>query len=193
MVAGFVVFFIRPPGALGRVSWGTERGDGNTGGFFVNANFVQFNSSGKAHPMEDLLVQPGLVIPDHELSVSTSRSGGPGGQHVNTTATRVTLRWNVRTTQALDPARRDRLIARLGGRVTADGDVLVHVSSSRSQSQNRAEALERLAEIVRKALVERKKRKPTRPSRSSRERRLREKKQHSGRKAARRGPSSDEG
>ena len=143
--------------------------------------------------MDDLVVEPGLVIPDHELSVSTSRSGGPGGQHVNTTATRVTRRGTVRPTHALDPARRDRLIARLGGRVTAEGDVLVHVSSSRSQSQNRAEALERLAEIVRKALVERKKRKPTRPSRGARERRLREKKQHSGRKAARRGPSSDEG
>lgn len=142
--------------------------------------------------MEDLVVDAGLVIPGHELSVATSRSGGPGGQHVNTTATRVTLRWNVRETQALDPARRDRLLARLGNRLTLDGDLLVHVSSSRSQSQNRAEALERLAEVVRKALVERKKRKPTRPSRGSRERRLREKKEHSGRKAARRGPSSDD-
>ena len=142
--------------------------------------------------MEDLVVDAVLVIPGHELSVATSRSGGPGGQHVNTTATRVTLRWNVRATQALDPARRDRLLARLDNRLTADGDLLVHVSSSRSQSQNRAEALERLAEIVRKALVERKKRKPTRPSRGAKERRLREKKEHSGRKAARRGPSADD-
>ena len=142
--------------------------------------------------MEDLVVDAVLVIPGHELSVATSRSGGPGGQHVNTTATRVSLRWNVRATQALDPARRDRLLARLKSRLTADGDLLVHVSSSRSQSQNRAEALERLAEIVRKALVERKKRKPTRPSRGARERRLREKKEHSGRKAARRGPSADD-
>ena len=142
--------------------------------------------------MEDLVVDAVLVIPGHELSVATSRSGGPGGQHVNTTATRVSLRWNVRATQALDPARRDRLLARLKNRLTADGDLLVHVSSSRSQSQNRAEALERLAEIVRKALVERKKRKPTRPSRGARERRLREKKEHSGRKAARRGPSADD-
>jgi ribosome-associated protein len=142
--------------------------------------------------MEDLVVEPGLVIPGHELSIATSRSGGPGGQHVNTTATRVTLRWNVRATEALDPSRRDRLIARLGNRVTADGDLLVHVSSSRSQSQNRSDAFERLAQLVRKALVERKKRKPTRPSRSSKERRLREKKEHSGRKAARRGPSADD-
>ncbi len=142
--------------------------------------------------MEDLAVQPGVVIPGHELTVATSRAGGPGGQHVNTTATRVTLRWNVRSTQALDGPRRDRVIARLGKRVTADGDVLVHVSSSRSQSQNRSEALERLAEIVRRALVERKKRKPTRPSRGAKERRLREKKERSGRKADRRGPAADD-
>jgi ribosome-associated protein len=142
--------------------------------------------------MEDLAVEPGLVIPGHELDVATSRAGGPGGQHVNTTATRVTLRWNVRATTALDPARRDRLIARLGNRVTADGDVLVHAASSRSQSQNRQEALERLAEIVRKAMVVQKKRKPTRPSRGSKERRLREKKARSGRKADRRGPAADE-
>jgi ribosome-associated protein len=142
--------------------------------------------------MEDLEIQPGVVIPAHELTITASRAGGPGGQHVNTTATRVTLRWNVRTTSAVDEARRDRLLAALGTRVTLDGDVLVHVASSRSQSSNREEALERLAEMVRKALVPKKKRKKTKPSRGAVERRLKSKKARSGKKASRKDPSSED-
>lgn len=133
-------------------------------------------------PVEaDLPVDPLLTVPGDELSVSTSRSGGPGGQHVNTTESRVSLRWNVHTSRALDDEARARLVAALASRLTAAGDVVVHVSTERSQHANREIARERLSSILRAARQRPKARRPTRPTRAADRQRLSAKKQRKAR------------
>ncbi len=141
--------------------------------------------------MEDLEVQPGVTIPGNELSESHSRSGGPGGQHVNTTSSRITLRWII-PDSALPQALRDRLIQRLGSRLTTRGELIVHSDGRRSQLRNRESARERLAEIVRGALVQQKKRRATRPTRGSQRRRVQAKKQRGDRKRLRGRVSRDD-
>lgn len=120
----------------------------------------------------DLRVRADLLIPATELREAASRSGGPGGQHVNKTSTRVSLRWNVRKSAAPSDAQRERIEARLSTRLTRGGDLVVHCDGTRSQSRNRELARERLAELVAGALARRKARRPTRPSKASRERRV---------------------
>ncbi len=136
--------------------------------------------------MSDLRVQPGLVIPAAELRESASRSGGPGGQHVNKTSTRVTLRWNLDDSDCVTAAQRTRLRRRLGSRLTQSGDVVVHARRHRSQARNRVLARERLAELLREALAPRRPRVPTRPTRASKERRLEAKRRRSTLKRLRR-------
>ncbi|MSQ03633.1 MAG: aminoacyl-tRNA hydrolase [Myxococcales bacterium] len=126
-----------------------------------------------------------LTIPGDELAVSTSRAGGPGGQHVNTTDSRVTLRWNVRTSVALPDEARAWLLAKLAARLTLEGEVMVSVSDERSQLLNRQLARERLAALIRAARVVPKARRPTRPTWGSRQRRLTSKKSRSDRLQAR--------
>ncbi|HKQ62027.1 MAG TPA: alternative ribosome rescue aminoacyl-tRNA hydrolase ArfB, partial [Candidatus Polarisedimenticolaceae bacterium] len=96
-------------------------------------------------------IEPGLVIPDEELTFRASRSGGPGGQHVNKVSTKITLEFDVAASRALSDAQRERIRERLGTRL-ARGHLL-HVSASRQRSQaaNRREALERFAELLRRA------------------------------------------
>jgi ribosome-associated protein len=132
-----------------------------------------------------LRIQPGLLIPETELTESYSRAGGPGGQHVNKVATRATLRWDIASSAVLRQTQRSRLLDKLSSRLSGEGVLSVHVSSSRSQSANRQEARERLAELVRAALVVQRKRRATRPTRASRERRLNEKKRKGERKRGR--------
>jgi ribosome-associated protein len=134
-----------------------------------------------------LVVDDTLAIPRGELTVRATRAGGPGGQHVNTSSTRVELLWNPATSQVLDDGRRQRLLERLAARLDGEGNVRVVASEFRSQAQNRVRAEERLAELVRRALVVPKKRKKTRPSRGAIERRLEEKRRQSLRKRDRRG------
>jgi ribosome-associated protein len=136
--------------------------------------------------MKDLPVQAGLVIPGSELEESASRSGGPGGQHVDKTSTRVSLRWNVERSACLTRAQRGRLRRKLATRLTARGDVVVHARRHRSRARNRELARERLAELVRGALAVQRRRVPTRPSRASRERRLEAKRRRSALKRLRR-------
>ena len=138
-----------------------------------------------------LQVNERLAIPRAELEFRASRSGGPGGQHVNTSSTRVELLWNVRASAALDDAQRTQLLERLASRVDGQGNVRVVASDSRSQRQNRERAEERLAALLRDALVVRKKRRPTKPSRAAKEERLSEKKKRGERKKNRRGGFDD--
>ncbi len=133
-----------------------------------------------------LVVGPGLAIPRAELEVKATRAGGPGGQHVNTSSTRIELRWNVRTSRALDDALRDRLLARLANRLDSDGGVRVVASEYRSQRQNREAAEARLAALVRAATAVPKRRKPTKPTRTSIVRRIEGKRHQSEKKSSRR-------
>lgn len=137
-------------------------------------------------PTDALAVTPRLAIPRAELEVKATRAGGPGGQHVNTSSTRIELRWNVRTSRALDDALRDQLLARLASRLDTDGGIRVVASEYRSQRQNREAAEARLAALVRAATVVPKRRKPTKPTRTSIVRRMEGKQHQSDKKAARR-------
>jgi ribosome-associated protein len=128
----------------------------------------------------------GLVIPDGELIERFSRSGGPGGQGVNTTDSRVELRWNLAASEAVSDAQRERLRERLAGRL-ADGALTIVASQRRSQLQNRQAARARLAALLAEALrPPPAARRETRPSRAARQRRL-EAKRHRGEVKAMRG------
>ena len=118
----------------------------------------------------------GLVIPWVELELRRSRSGGPGGQHVNKVETKVEVRWDVAASPALDERRRARLTAALGTRLVGGGVLVVRSSAERSQEANRRAALERLAALVEAALRPRKPRRPTAPTAASRARRVETKK-----------------
>ena len=137
---------------------------------------------------DDVRVDASLTIPGDELVIRASRAGGPGGQHVNTTSTRIELRWDVRTSRAPDETQRARLLERLASRLTADGVLVLHASEHRSQLRNREAAVGRLRTIVAEALVEQEERRATRPSRAARRRRLDEKRVRGRTKELRRRP-----
>ena len=138
---------------------------------------------------DDLVVDERRVIPRAELSSRASRAGGAGGQHVNTSSTRVEVLWNPSTSRALRDEERARVIEKLAARLDADGRVRVVASDTRSQKQNRELAEGRLAALVKRALAVPRKRKATRPTKASTERRLDEKKRDSKKKSERRSAS----
>lgn len=147
-----------------------------------------------APPAGDVLRVDGatpLAIPRSELAARASRAGGPGGQHVNTSSTRIELLWNPSRSRALDDAIRSRLVEKLASRLDAEGNVRVVASEHRSQLQNRQAAEARLVELLRKALVVPKPRKKTKPTKASKERRLEAKKRRGERKKGRRGGWTD--
>jgi ribosome-associated protein len=133
----------------------------------------------------DVRVNDELVIPAGELVYRASRSGGPGGQHVNTSSTRVELVWDVRGSAALTDPQRERILEKLASRVTAEGALILASSTTRSQHRNREDVTERLAELLRQALHVPRPRRKTRPPKASREARLRQKKMRSERKRLR--------
>ena len=138
-------------------------------------------------PGEGLDLGAGRTIPRAELSSRASRAGGAGGQHVNTSSTRVEVLWNPSRSVALTDDERPRVLERLAARLDAEGNVRVVASDTRSQKQNRDLAELRLADLVRRALIVPRKRKATRPSRASRENRLEQKRKGSEKKRERRG------
>jgi len=133
-----------------------------------------------------IVVSPTLVIPPNELTFRATRAGGPGGQHVNTSSTRIELLWDVTHSTVITEEERSRLLEKLAARLDAEGMVRVVASDRRSQAQNRQAAAERLAGIVKQALVVPRKRRKTRPPAASREQRLSQKRQRSERKRDRR-------
>jgi len=123
----------------------------------------------------DVYVKDGIIIPEHELEITTSRSGGAGGQHVNKTDTRITVRWNVNNTRILTDEQRSRVLEKLASRLTAEGDLIIHNSESRSQQHNKKMALDALARTIHKALHVPKKRMKTHVSTAAKEARVHEK------------------
>ena len=138
-----------------------------------------------------LAVNDSLSIPRNELDVRVSRASGAGGQHVNKTSSRVEIFWNIPGSRALTDEQRTRLLDKLSSRLTTEGSIRVVASDMRSQSRNRDLAEERLAELVRRALVVPRKRKPTKPTRAAKEARLESKKLHSNKKRTRQDKSFD--
>lgn len=138
-----------------------------------------------------LVVNGRVRIPANELTVRASRAGGPGGQHVNTSSTRVEAVWVMRESSALTDEQRARLEERLASKLDARGALRVVAADTRSQTQNRTLALERLARTVREALVVPKVRRKTAPSRGQREARLEQKKRRSHVKRDRRWNTDD--
>lgn len=128
----------------------------------------------------------GIRIPDSELTWRFSRSSGPGGQHVNTTDTRVELTWSLDETTVLTKVQKDAASAALKGRLTG-GNITVVGSRYRSQTRNREDAKARLEQLVGTAIVPPRQRHRTRPTRASVERRLTAKRRQSERKRDRRG------
>jgi ribosome-associated protein len=118
----------------------------------------------------------GLQIPEEDLVFITSRSGGPGGQNVNKVSSRVTLRYDLEASKALTADQRDRIRAKLASRITKDGILQVTSQRTRSQEMNRADVVDRFAELLRGALHTDKARIKTKATRASQEERLQGKK-----------------
>lgn len=133
-----------------------------------------------------LRVNARLAIPRAELDVRASRASGAGGQHVNKTSTRVEITWNAAASPSISDADRARILTRLASRLSAQGELRIVASDTRSQLQNRELAEGRLADILRRALVIPKPRKKTRPSRAAKEARLTDKRHVSEKKRVRR-------
>lgn len=130
---------------------------------------------------------PGVVLPARLLEASFSRSGGPGGQHVNKVETRVDLRLDLDGARAfLGEAGVARVRGRLAGRLDSAGRLFLSCQENRSRARNLADALDRMERLLADALREPKRRRSTRPSRSSRERRLDSKRHRSRIKRQRR-------
>lgn len=132
-----------------------------------------------------LRVNDALAIPVAEIRYRASRSGGPGGQHVNTSSTKIELEFDVASSPSLTDAQRARIQERLANRIDGDGVLRLSSSSSRSQHQNREDATERLAALLADAMKERKRRRKTRVPRRAKEARLKQKKKRAETKKAR--------
>lgn len=133
-----------------------------------------------------------LPIPESEFEFKATRSGGPGGQHVNTSSTRVEVRWNLVRSTAPTDAERARLMEQLGPRLDGEGWIRVVSSATRSQLRNREAAKERLVELIARALVVPKARKPTKMPKAVRAERLEAKRRQGRLKADRRRPRHDD-
>ena len=126
-----------------------------------------------------LQINDSLWIPRAELTYRATRSGGPGGQHVNTSSSRVELAWDVDGSPSLTDEQRALIKAKLANRINSEGVMLLSGSEQRSQHQNKESVTARFAQLVAQALIIPKARKKTRPSRAAKEARLQEKKKRS--------------
>ena len=136
--------------------------------------------------MDDaVVVNPELTIPRSELTYRATRAGGPGGQHVNTSSTKVELSWDVANSQSLTDDQRRRITEKLATRIAEDGVLRLTSAGSRSQHQNKEDVTERFGRMIEQALRIPKPRRKTKPSRASKEARLKSKKKRSETKSNR--------
>jgi ribosome-associated protein len=131
------------------------------------------------------------VIPESELEFRFFRAGGPGGQNVNKVSTSVQMRFDARNSPSLRDPVRERLMKLAGSRLTLDGVIVITAVRFRTQERNRADALERLQDLVDKASIAPTYRVPTRPTRASKERRLQAKSGRATIKSGRGKPTLD--
>ena len=141
---------------------------------------------------DTLRITDRVAIPRSELEARATRSSGPGGQHVNTSSTRIELRWNLLNSVALDDGERTRAAAKLASRLDGEGFLRVVSSATRSQRRNRDTAEDRLADLLRRALAIPRKRVRTKPGRAAKEARLDAKKRRGKRKKERGGVGMEE-
>ena len=142
--------------------------------------------------MPFLEVAPELRVPLVELEFRASRSGGPGGQHVNTSSTRIEVTWDIAGSPTPTAEQRERLLRRLASRLDGTGRLRLVSSGSRSQLRNREDVTERLRELLAAALVVPKARKRTRPTRAAKAARLEGKRRRSATKRDRRPPRPED-
>ncbi|HEX8393487.1 MAG TPA: alternative ribosome rescue aminoacyl-tRNA hydrolase ArfB [Longimicrobium sp.] len=139
-----------------------------------------------------LQINDALWIPRAELGYKATRSGGPGGQHVNTSSSRVELTWNVQGSPSITDEQRALIQEKLANRISGEGVLLIAASDERSQHQNKELVTDRFAELIRRALIVPKARKKTRMPRAAKEARLKDKKQRSATKRSRGAIRADE-
>lgn len=142
--------------------------------------------------MSGIRVNRSVLIPEDEIRLEFTTSGGPGGQHANKSSTRAVLVWNVESSRALGPRQRARVRSKLGHRIDSVGNLRLSSDAHRSQLRNREAVRERLASLVEDALRPEKKRIGTAPTRSSKETRLKSKRLRSEVKRARQAPRADD-
>ncbi len=135
--------------------------------------------------MATLKISSNVTLDENEVEISAIRAQGSGGQKVNKVAVAVHLRFDI-AASSLPEHYKERLLARKDKRITKEGIIVIKSQQHRSQELNRAEALERLVELIRSVNVTQKKRIPTRPTKGAVKRRLASKKKHSGKKQLRR-------
>ncbi len=131
-------------------------------------------------------------LPDliSEIEISTSRSSGKGGQHVNTTETRVEIHFNIASSQILTEEQKEILLQKLGHRLSSEGRLRMYSQKSRSQAANKEDVITRFYVLINKSLRPSKRRIPTRPGKAQKESRLEEKKATSQKKELRKPPTS---
>ncbi len=132
-----------------------------------------------------LILSHNVTIPDHELEMHFIRSQGAGGQNVNKLSTAVHLRFDIKAS-SLPPHYKERLLTLRDHRITAEGVIVIKAQQFRSQEKNREDALKRLRQLIKQAMVTPKRRKPTKPSRAAKQRRMDSKTKHGRQKALRR-------
>ncbi len=126
-----------------------------------------------------------------ELQFTMARSSGPGGQHVNKTSSKVSVRFHIGDSEAISDEEKTRLLERLGNRLNSEGFIVLHCGETRSQHRNKAIVIQRLLEIITENLKVRKTRKKSKPSRSAIEKRLESKKRQALKKSRRKPPGID--
>ena len=131
-------------------------------------------------------VTPDITINEDEIEIQFIRASGPGGQHVNKTATAVQLRFDIKNSLSLPVDIRERLLRFSDRRITADGVLVITARRFRSQDQNRQDAVQRLVDLIQKSALKPRWRRKTKPSQASIKRRLVHKRRHGAKKGTRR-------